>query len=268
MPASPRLLSRRVFLHTLALGLAASVVARPWRARAQEIPWTAIGFSQGGLPLVIHHLGDGPRRVLLLGGQHGAPEANTIQLVQSLMDHFAAHPEELPAGVGLDCLPIGNPDGAATGTRQYLDGVDPNRNWGGSDWQADAYDSDGHFRRGLGGPEPFSEQETRALRDWLLQNRPALVVNYHSAGGFLFGARQGLTGVIAQTYADASGYFRPRPGGPSPLPYRATGSLNVWLSEQGIPGLLVELDSTTDPEVERNLAALRAVLPLLAAPAG
>ena len=91
-------------------------------------------------------------------------------------------------------MPVANPDGLAAGSRQFPSGVDPNRNWGGGDWRADAYDSNAVFRVGLGGSEPFSEPETRALADWVLANRPALVVNYHSAGGFMFGPRDGAGG--------------------------------------------------------------------------
>ena len=96
-----------------------------------------------------------------------------------------------------------------SGSRQFLSGVDPNRNWGGGDWRADAYDSNALFRVGLGGSEPFSEQETRALANWVLAVRPALVVNYHSAGGFMFGPRDGAPGELAATYAQESGYNWP-----------------------------------------------------------
>jgi len=230
-----------------------------------DLPWTAIGFSQGGQPLILRHLGDAPNRVLILGGQHGAPEQNTIDLVQQLTAYFTAHPDEVPASLGLDILAITNPDGATAGIRQYLSGVDPNRNWGGPDWVSDAYDSNGAFRRGLGGPEPFSEQETRALADWMLQVRPIFTINYHSAGGFLFGPRDGPHGELTDLYGQASGYRAPVPGvGPSPLPYRATGSLNVWARANGLDGFLIELPTPYAPDFERNLAGLRAILPRLA----
>ncbi len=237
----------------LALGpLTASVVAA-------EPSWTVIGFSQGGLPLVVHHLGDGAWRVLVVGGQHGGPEANTIRLADGLLAYFTDHPGELPADAGLDVLTVANPDGAESGSRQFLSGVDPNRNWGSADWQADAWDSNGLFRPGLGGPWPFSEPETRALRGWILDNRPELVINYHSAGGFMFGGQSELV----EAYSEASGYRHPTSGGPSPLGYRVTGSMNVWLRESGLPGILVELTSPYNPELERNLAGLRAVLRVL-----
>jgi hypothetical protein len=263
--------TRRSALRRLAatagvLTIGASLGPPAWPGWADDdLPWTAIGFSQGGRPLVLRHLGDASRRVLILGGQHGGPEANTIDLVRQLTAHFMARPDEVPNSLGLDILAITNPDGASTGSRQYLSGVDPNRNWGGPDWQSDAYDSNGQFRRGLGGPEPFSEQETRALADWMLQSRPELTVNYHSAGGFMFGGRDGIGGELTDLYASASGYRAPVPGaGASPLSYRATGSLNVWARTVGLNGFLIELSTPYAPEFERNLAGLRVVLSRLA----
>lgn len=237
-------------------------------ARAEvELPWTPIGFSQAGEPLVLRHFGDARNRVLILGGQHGGPEANTIRLVDLLTEHFIANPDEVPKTLGLDILAVTNPDGAAAGIRQYLSGVDPNRNWGGPDWSADAYDSNGVFRTGLGGPEPFSEQETRALGDWMLQNRPVMTVNYHSAGGFMFGSREGPAAELTEAYASASGYWVPRPGGGgggSPLSYRASGSLNVWARTMGLNTLFIELSTPSSVEFDRNLAGLQAILPRLA----
>lgn len=237
-----------------------------------EEPWSAIGFSQGGLPLVVHHLGSGGTRLLLLGGQHGGPEANTVQLVSLLGSHFIRYPEELPARLGLDILEMANPDGLTIGSRQFLSGVDPNRNWDGADWQSDAWDSNGRFRVGLGGPTPFSEQETRALRDWIQDNPPVLVINYHSAGGFMFGGRTALGNELAEAYSEASGYYRPASGGggsgPRVLGYRATGTMNGWLGQLGVPSLFIELTSPYAPEFERNLAGVRAVLARLAAHVG
>ena len=253
----------------LLAGLGLYAALPPARARAET---TAIGFSQGGLPLVVHHLGDGPRRVFVMGGQHGGPEANTVELAEWLLSYYQQRPQELPAGVGLDILAVANPDGMAIGSRQFLSGVDPNRNWPGSDWQPDAYDSNGRLRTGLGGPAPFSEQETRALRDYLLSLRPALIVNYNSAGGFMFGGRDGLGGAVAEAYAAASDYFLPAPSGgssgsgsgPRLLGYRATGNMSGWQRSVGLAGLFIELTTPYEPEIDRNFAGLRAALSVLA----
>jgi hypothetical protein len=242
----------------------AAVLAQPAFADTRS---SVIGTSQQGLPLTMFELGNGPRHVLIIGGQHGGPEANTVELVNALLEYFDANPQELPQQIELDILPLANPDGLSAGSRQFADGVDPDRNWGGHDWATDAYDSNAVFRRGLGGPEPFSEPETQALANWVLANQPTFIVNYHSAGGFMFGGRDGLGGELSSIYAQTSGYSWPQPGvngQRSPLPYSATGSMNVWLRESGINAILVELSTPRSVEIERNLAALKAVLQDLA----
>jgi hypothetical protein len=224
---------------------------------------TVIGTTQDGAPLTLYALGTGPTRVLLIGGQHGGPEENTVELANGLLEYFSGNPDQVPHGIELDILPVANPDGLARGSRQFADGTDPDRNWGGSDWKTDAYDSNAVFRTGLGGPEPFSAPETRALANFVLSTRPAFIVNYHSAGGFMFGARDGVAGDLSSTYAQASGYWWPQPGvggQRSPLPYSASGSMNVWLRETGISAILVELTTPRSTEVERNLAGVEAVL--------
>ena len=245
--------------------LTMAIIASPGLVQAALPEPVPIGFSQGGAPLMLYRLGDGPRLVLILGAQHGGPEANTYRLVSGLLDHFASAPAEIPSTVSLALMPAANPDGLAAGTRRYLSGVDPNRNWSGPDWQTDGYDSNGRFEYGLGGSEPFSEQETRALGEWVMANRPTLVINYHSAGGFMFGGREGLSGALAEAYEQASGYYRSLPGsGQRLLTYRASGTTSSWLNQQGIGGIFIELTNSADPEFTRNLAGLRAVLRILA----
>src|SRR3712207_2826350 len=148
---------------------------------------TVIGTTQAGQPLTLYQVGRGPRRVLLIGGQHGGPEWNTVELTRLLLSFFVEWPGELSPSLTVCVLMLANPDGLDLNSRQLLSGVDPNRNWRTPNWAPDAYDSDGQFLAGLGGPRPFSEPETRALSTWVLRRPPALVVNYHSAGGFILG---------------------------------------------------------------------------------
>jgi zinc carboxypeptidase len=151
----------------IVLILATMAAAQPALAETRS---SVIGTSQNGQPLTLYQLGSGPKRVLLIGGQHGGPEANTVELVDALLDYFDANPDAIPSGIELDILPIANPDGLSAGSRQFTDGVDPDRNWGGGDWRTDAFDSNAVFRPGLGGPGPFSEPETQALANWVLAN--------------------------------------------------------------------------------------------------
>lgn len=262
-----RPVSRRDFLHRSA-GIAAaasSLALWPRSVAAAEPTSAAIGQSQQGRALAVHRFGNGPRKLFVLGGQHGGLEANTTELARRLMDHLAGATDAIPRNVSVFVLPEGNPDGLASGSRQYASGVDPNRNWRTLDWQSDAYDSNGRLRPGLGGPEPFSEPETSALGHWLWQAWPDYIINYHSAGGFMFGSGEGLVGELSDLYAQASGYPRPTGGGGrSPLTYRATGNLNGWARSVGMGGCLIELTTPGDPEFERNLAGVQAVLARLA----
>jgi hypothetical protein len=258
---------RRATSVVAALTLVVLLVAQTAGSALADARSSSIGTSQKGVPLTLYELGNGTKRVLLIGGQHGGPEANTVELAQALLDYFDSNPTEIPSNIVLDILPIANPDGLSAGSRQFASGVDPDRNWGGTDWRIDAFDSNAVFRTGLGGPEPFSEPETQALANWVLANQPNFIVNYHSAGGFMFGGRDGLAGELSSIYADVSGYSWPQPGvngQRSPLPYQATGSMNVWMRETGIPAILVELTTPRTVEIERNLAAVKAVLADLA----
>lgn len=224
---------------------------------------SAVGQSQGGHSITAVQLGGDRRRVLVLGGQHGAPEANTVNLADAVLGHFTRHESEIPKGVGLDVITVANPDGFIAGSRQYLSGVDPNRNWASGDWEADAYDSLGRFQPGLGGPTPMSEPETRQLASWISRRRPALVVNYHSAGGFVSTSQNGLSWELANVYADAAGYPCYGPDG-SPFGYEITGAMDGWLAERGIADIVVELTTYEHPETEENIAGLTAVLARLA----
>lgn len=261
---APRVSRRRV-LGALAGGAAGVLLASGWpRAARAEMTSETLGLSQGGIPVSVFWVGSGARAVVVQGAFHGGPEINTSYLTFRLRDYFAAHPDQIPAGLRLGFIPEANPDGIALDSRQYLSGVDPNRNWDTPDWQSDAYDSNGVLRRGLGGPYPMSEPETRWLADWLLALQPAVVVQYHSRGGFVLGTRE-----LGERYSAASGYYLPpvRPPGQQGgglLPYRATGSLGRWLGLQGIPSVFVELSNYTDPEFDRNLAGLQAVLTAVA----
>jgi len=242
----------------LVAGLLALAPARPTTQTSTEV----FGYSSGGIPLTVYWVGQGPRAVVVQGAFHGGPESNTSALTFRLRDYFQAHPEEIPPGFRLAFIPEANPDGIALNSRLFLSGVDPNRNWDTPEWETDAYDSDGRFRRGLGGPTPMSEPEVRAFAAWVLDLRPAAVIQYHSRGGFVVGARE-----LAEPYALATGYYLPGPGRGigGLLSYRATGTLGRWLAGQNIFSILIELSNYTDPEFDRNLAGVRAVLRTVAA---
>ncbi len=105
---------------------------------------------------------------LLIGGTHG-DEPATVLLLESFL--------QSPAWAALDAsavivLPLANPDGYKRGTRYNARGVDLNRNCG-FNWSAASEEPPG--------TAPWSEPESRALRDFILARRPAKIVSLHWA---------------------------------------------------------------------------------------
>ncbi len=240
-----------------------------------EPAYRLIGFSAAGHALEAFQLGRGGRHLLLVGGLHGGYEWNTISLAYQVIDYFTAYPGELPAGVTLTVIPSANPDGQllATGRRGRLDnvivagdtfagrfnanGVDLNRNWG-CGWETSAWWRDQPVNPG---PAPFSEPETRALRDFSLDIRASLVIFWHSAaGGVFLGSCDGQvlddTARLGEAYAAAAGY----PLAVGFAAYPISGDAADYLTTVGIPAFAVELTDHHGTELGPNLAGLRAVL--------
>ncbi|MFZ4778582.1 MAG: M14 family zinc carboxypeptidase, partial [Terrimicrobiaceae bacterium] len=105
---------------------------------------------------------------LLIGGIHG-DEAATIALVESFTQKYATQ-----SGMALPfvAIPLANPDSYAHNTRYNACGVDINRNFG-FNWQAYSVEPPG--------TGPWSEPETRALRDFILKLQPAHIISLHWA---------------------------------------------------------------------------------------
>lgn len=105
---------------------------------------------------------------LLIGGMHGDEKA-TVRLLESFCaEVLAAGKFRAPAVV----LALANPDGEARDSRYNARGVDINRNCD-FNWSAQSSEPSG--------PAPWSEPETRALRDFILMLEPAKVVSLHWA---------------------------------------------------------------------------------------
>ena len=105
---------------------------------------------------------------LLIGGTHG-DEPATVLLLESFLQSAAW--AALPAAPVI-VLPLANPDGYKGGTRYNARGVDLNRNCA-FNWSAASEEPPG--------PAPWSEPESRALRDFILARRPAKIVSLHWA---------------------------------------------------------------------------------------
>ncbi len=131
-------------------------------------PLHTLGYSVEGRPIELWSDPAGPNGTLIIGGIHG-DESASIDLVREF-----APPRSHPVAL----LPLANPDGFVRTSRYNARGVDLNRN-AGFHWRADSEEPSGHA--------PWSEPETRALQEFILNWRPAKIIALHWALGEIDG---------------------------------------------------------------------------------
>jgi murein tripeptide amidase MpaA len=224
-----------------------------------EGPWQ-YGRSAGGRPLWVYRFGTGPSARAIIGGIHGGYEWNTVVLVSETLKYLQDNPALLPDAVTLYVVPCANPDGYAAGTdrevaRMNGNGVDLNRNWD-YQWQETATHGTRPVNAGTG---PFSEPETAALRDLILNNRVEAAIFYHSANARIFHGletERSATYELAQAVSEVTGY----PVAASMPGQITTGDAVDWMSAEGLAGIEVELTTHEDIEWDRNLDGLKAFL--------
>ena len=238
-----------------------------------------LGQSVQGRDIELYTYGDGPIRVLLVGGVHGGYEWNSITLAYEMIDHIIATPDFVPPELTIDIIPNLNPDGLyiatglegrftpdditdysmhETGTGRFnANDVDLNRNFGcnwapQSSWRGAVVDA---------GSAPFSEPEAAILRDHVFGTDPVAAAFWHSRANAVFASECDdgplpLTLDIMQAYATAANYMA--------IPvfdaYPITGDMEGWLASQGIAAITVELEGRTTSEWDRNVAGTAAML--------
>ena len=195
-------------------------------------PWQVIGQSVEGRALRVMRIGDGPRRVLWVGGIHGDEREGQVATA-NLPDAFEAIPGAM-SQVTLTILEDANPDGSAHSTRTNANGVDLNRNYPA-----------GNYLPGDGrGARPLDQPEARVLHDLVLAERPHLVVVAHAWRNDHFINFDGPAQRHAELFSQRSG-FRVKPSDKiAPTP----GSLGSWVGRTlQVPILTLEYERGTSP---------------------
>ncbi|MFV9507524.1 MAG: M14 family metallopeptidase [Oscillochloridaceae bacterium umkhey_bin13] len=221
-----------------------------------------LGYSAQGRPIEAIQFGNGPRKLVVVGNTHGAPEANTYRLTLALIEHLRANPTLVPPDVRLFLIPTINPDGIALGWRFDAFGVDLNRNMETgldacpeNDWRTRVFGAYG-LLADTGGPYADSQVESRLVRAFLLDAAGAIFL--HSNAGLVFPAscEHAPSIAMAEAYATAAGYRYSRFW---PL-YNITGGMHDWAGSLGIAAITPELITGDQIEFDQNLAGLLAVL--------
>jgi murein peptide amidase A len=175
-----------------------------------------VGRSVQGRPIILTRRGDpaAPRKVLAVGCIHGNEPAGRGILADLMLASPAADTQLL-------LVRDMNPDGFAHHQRANAHGVDLNRNspehWAGA------------------GARPWSEPETRAIRDLILRERPTVSLYYHQPFGLVDLPETGHPDV-ARRYSELVGL-------PLKRLTRRPGSISRWQNARVQPGsaFVVEL---------------------------
>lgn len=157
-------------------------------------------------------------------------------------------------------LPLTNPDGAQLSEiggkplwKANANGVDLNVNFDAR-WGTGASNVTHPAPENYIGPAPFSEPETRALRDFTLEVRPACTVSWHTKGEEIYWefhqplAKRMRDQKLARVLARSTGY-------PLITVKNSAGGYKDWCIERlNIPAFTVEVgsDSFTHP-IGRNV---------------
>jgi predicted deacylase len=200
---------------------------------------------------------------MIVAGIHGGYEHNTVVLAYKLITYLESNPGLIPADQTLFILPVLNPDGyersRGFGGRANDNNVDINRNFP-SHWQAEwpragCWD----YIPITGGTGPASEPETQALITFVEEHDLQAFISYHSAAlGIFPGGQPPDPGslALAEAISEVSDYPYP----PIDAGCAFTGQLVDWISDQGIPGIDIELTNHQDSDFGINLAILSVFL--------
>ncbi len=225
-------------------------------------------------------IGRGERKIILSGAYHGLEYLTSAVLMKFLSDYayhvinddgdfFGYDVKALFENVELYIVPMINPDGvdiAVNGIdimnpyhRKLISkigihnfnrvwqanarGVDINHNFD-ADWQRV---TDGEAPSKYGGAYPESEPETKAVTDFVRQEKFDMLLAFHSQGGEIYYDFNGMTGErsleIAKKMAEKSGYSVCMPTGTAVF-----GGCKDWfIKEFGKEGFTIEIGHGQNP---------------------
>lgn len=215
--------------------------------------------------------------ILFVGGIHGGYEWNSVLLAYEAIDHLTENPEVIPENTRVSIIPVLNPDGlyeivGKEGRFSMADVEQEGKPFGTGRFNANDVDLNRNFDckwapestwRGnpvSAGTRALSEPEARALRDYVLTERPSAVVFWHSKANTVY-ASECEEGILSETldimhaYADAAGYNKVEAFDAYPI----TGDAEGWLASLGIPAITVELKTHETVEWEQNRAGIEAL---------
>ena len=202
------------------------------------------GYSENGREISGYEIGTGKNVLLLFAGMHGR-EKGGKDLLDKLAEEVSSTLNLIHATNKLIILPLMNPDGYyGLEDKVNANGVNLNRNFNTSQWVQ--YEGDDTFA----GPKPFSESESRIIKELVEKFQPRIMISFHSQGHLVSPEAGDLSIKLAKWYADKTGYhyFDEWDYG---------GTATRWFQEiTGNPAITVELTNHIESDWEINKTAL------------
>ena len=195
-----------------------------------EVRELTIGMSALGRPIVAVHVQDSPHRpVIAIGSIHG-DETMGLKVIERLLNVA-----EIPMDLNLWVISTVNPDGLALGTRGNANGVDLNRNFATDDWRIV-----GRGTEKYSGGKAASETETRAVQEFLTEQKPLLVVWWHQYGEYVDDQRTVADYDLIKQFSELTDFPIKYVGcGSTPCIGNATAFINSRI--EGASSFVVEL---------------------------
>ena len=214
----------------------------------------SVGTSFEGRSIYAYYFGTGSKKIVFFGSMHGT-ESNTQTLLTKWINELETNNTRIPSDKTVIVIPTFNPDGIANRTRFNANGVDLNRNFESSSWTSGTYFLSNYYPLG-GGATTFSEPETLAIKNVILNQSPYLAISYHSAAGYVIPSNTAYGISMAHTYSDMSGYSYVSPGASGAFTYDITGTFEEWMEENGRNALVVEISSLYSDQFTLNKSAM------------
>ncbi|MEK7183206.1 MAG: M14 family metallopeptidase [Patescibacteria group bacterium] len=215
----------------------------------QPIVETVFGYSETGREITGYELGRGDECLLFFGGIHGN-ERGTVELMQLFVDELKADPKLIPADKTLVVIPTLNPDGFLDREDKLnANEVNLNRNFATDDWIKQEGEEET-----FAGVAPFSEQESRVLREVVNDCDPSIMIAYHSQGALVSPEFNRESMALAVWYSVHSGYEYYDE-------WNYAGTATRWFVETSEKAAItVELTNHVDSDWELNKAALLEII--------
>ncbi|MGB1251055.1 MAG: protein kinase domain-containing protein [Candidatus Promineifilaceae bacterium] len=219
-----------------------------------------IGSSTQGNPIIAHRFGnqdDNARKVVFIGGIRSGFAPASVTIAEQLIDKYATGEVVAPDNVAVFIISNMNPDTTPDPNRESADrnanGVGLNSNFD-CNWSGE-------------GAAPFSEAETAAIRDFLLEQQPAATVfwSYSTTVPRMVASGQCNSTVSAATKLLQTRYASATQFDPRDFPSEKGDAVD-WAAKVGLSAVFVMLEKNDGlPNIDLHLQGVQAVLQAVAA---